>query len=369
MPRTGTIQQLEPISLETLPTLPGHQATLQFPASVLGVWTFNQTLEDIVSNNDFVPNTGSVKYAEFNKYELIPNNFMTRYGLEFENNKNYSMNTVYLYDNSFTIAFWYYSPQTVGFTRHFLTKELEPKLAPIIYKGNFQETSTITTLTSSSFIICETGYSKTQNAIKLFITEDGSNISHTITSDSFTPGLHHVLITYIKYKGRIRIDIDGKPGISHSGPTTNIQKSSPFRINKVCPGYLSHKTTQIGARLFDLVFTSYASENNEALKATRYGYEHISYDNLFDARFEYFGISYSQPNTVSTTNIFIDGGNIFAARSNGKIIKGERPIWDKEFNFPDSNSLEFLTTSKTDDKRTISWTSSGLHLKGVSVKI
>ncbi len=130
-----------------------------------------------------------------------------------------------------------------------------------------------------------------------------------------------------------------------------------------------YKITQIGGYLFDLVFTTYAASDNESLKAFRYGYEHISHDNLFDARFAYFGIGYSQPSTISTTQIFVDGGNIFAARSDGKIVKGARPVWDKEFNYPSTQSVSLLDTSQADADRTVTWTSGGLQLKGVSIRI
>jgi hypothetical protein len=343
------------------------------------VWLFNESLEDLVGSEDFIPSTGAAVYTQFSKFELIPNSTETRFGLQFEEGKTYAVSPSYAFPNNITLSFWYFSPGLVGFTRHFTTRELEPKVAPIIAKANATTTSTSTVLSASSFVITEIGYSKTQNAIRAFVTANGSDISHVITSEPFSaPGLHHVLISFSRNRGRWRIDVDGKTGIQHSAPTTSISRTGELSINKVVPGYLAHQTSQVGAYIFDLVFSTIPSRDNESLKAMRYGYEHISFDNLFDTRFSYFGMSYAQPTTISTTHIFVDGGNVFAARSNGKIVKGARPIWDKEFNYEDQQAVSLLNISQVDDldgaqptkaNRFVQWTTSGLRLRGASVTI
>lgn len=361
-----------------------------FPTSVLGVWRFNSTLSDEVEQNDFVPSTGSSEYAQFNKFELIPNEIQTRSGLKFEQDKSYSVSPSYTYPNDFTMSFWWFSPGLVGFTRHVTTRDLEPKVAPIIAKSDSAATSDSTTLSNSSFVVTETAYSKTKNTIKVYLSTNGANVSHIVLSESYEPGLHHVLITYIKSQGRLRIDIDGKTGIMHSAPVTSLERAGDFRINSVAPGFLAHKTTQVGGYLFDLVFTTYASQDNEALKAFRYGYEHISYNELFDTRFSYFGLSYAQPATISTTHMFVDGGNIFAARSNGEIVKGDRAIWDKEFGYKNPKDVSLLTTSQVDNEtstgetavcgdsnsssemiktRIAQWTNQGLCVRGSIIRI
>ena len=340
-----------------------------FPVGVKGVWELDGTLNDIVGTNNFAPSSGSATYTQFSRYELIPNSIVTRNGALFEENKFYSASNSYSYGNDWTVAFWWNSPELVGFTRHVTTRELEPKIAPIFAIGDSAQINSITVLYNTTLILTEIGYSKTQNAIRAYLTTNGSVVSHIITSEPYTAGLHHILVTYVEDQGRFRIDIDGKTGVMHSAPTVSLQRIGKLRINDIVPGPIAYKTIQTGGYLFDLVFTTYAASDNESLKAFRYGYEHISHDNLFDARFAYFGIGYSQPSTVSTTQIFVDGGNIFAARSNGKIVKGARPVWDKEFSYPNTQSVALLNVSQTDDDRTITWTPGGLRLKGVSIRI
>lgn len=345
-----------------------------FPPGVLGVWTFNQTLEDAVASNNFSPGTGSVSYTQFDQFQILDNQAVNRYALAFQEDQTHSATNNYTYSNDWTFSFWWYSPALLGFTKHVTTRNLESRVAPILAVGNSSRSGSRTVLSNATFALTEIGYSRTQNAIRVYLSENGTDVSNVYVSDPYVPGLRHVLVTYLRSEGRFRIDIDGKPGILHSAPTGSLQQSGSIRLNDIVPGFLAHKTQQTGAYLFDLVFTTYGATDNEALKAFRYGYEHITYENLFDARFSYFGVAYSQPTTISTTHIFVDGGNIFAARSNGKIVKGARPVWDKEFSYPDTDSIALLTTSETDSEgetgdRFVVWTSDGLKLKGASIRI
>lgn len=352
-------------SILPIPPRPG------FPADVKGVWRFDEVLDDAVGTNDFVPNTETAVYTLFSKYELIHNTLITRSGLAFEEDKIYTASNSYAYSQSWTIAFWWHSPGLVGFTRHATTRELESKVAPLFAIGDSQKTASQTNVSNASVILTEVGDSKTKNAVRVYLITGGDTVSHVITSKPYSaPGLHHILVTYIRTQKRFRIDIDGETGILHSAPGVSLQRTGKLRINDIVPGFLAHKTTQTGGYMFDLLFTTYASTDNESLKMFRYGYEHITEETLFDARFAYFGLAYSQPSTVSTSHIFVDGGNIFAAQSDGRIVKGARPIWDKEANYPNTQSVALLNTSKTDgESRTIEWTTGGLKLKGVSVTI
>ncbi len=348
-----------------------------FASSTLGVWRLDSALTDEVQNNDFI-GSGVASYASFQKFDLINNRIETRSGLKFEIDKTFTVSTDYTYTD-FTVAFWWNSPGVLGFTRHVTTRELEPKIAPLIAKSDSSVTSTETHLQNCSFVITEAGYSTTQNVIRVYLSTNGSTVSHIVDSEPFAPGLRNVLITFIQTQGRLRIDVDGRTGILHTAPITGLQQTGDLILNSVVPGFLAHKTQQENGLIFDLVFTNLASLDNEALKFMRYGYEHITFGNLFDTRFSYFGFSYSQPTTVTTNQIFVDGDNIFAARSNGEILKGGRPVWDKEFSYPDKRSVALLNVSETDPIdlddpnavriRFADPTTSGLSIQGATVRI
>lgn len=352
-----------------LPKDPPDQPSAGFPASVLGVWEFNETTSDEVAQNDFNSVGGPAKYKQFRKFDLLKNKEITRSGVLFEEGVLYSVSANYNYNSDFTIAFWWFSPNIVGFTRHINTRNLEPRVSPLVSKGNSSHTDIETLLSQFTFSINEIGYSDTQNKIRVYLSTNGSSISHIVESDPFKPGLVHILVTYIKSQGRVRIDINGKTGILHSAPTSGLQQLGDLKINSIVPGFIAHKYTQAGGYLFDLVFTTYAATGNESLKMMRYGYEHITFSNLFDTRFVYFGLSFDQPTTISTTHLFTDGGSIFASKSNGEISKGDRPIWDKEFTYDNAFRVNLLNKSSTDETRRVDWTEDGIFVRGATIKI
>lgn len=350
-----------------------------FDGSILGVWTFNNSLNDLVFDNDFSPISEIPAYTTIRRFQLLQNTFETRKALTFEEDKAFSVSPTYTYNGDFTITFWWYSPGVVGYTRHAITREMQTKIAPIIAKTDYTISDSQTILQNPSFVITEVASSKTANAIQVSLSGNASNITHIATSEPYEPGLRHVMVTYLYAEGRIRIDIDGKPGIAHSGPTTGIPSTGSLIINGVSPGYTSHKTTQVGGYLFDLVMTTFGARENESLKMMRYGYEYITIVGLFGTRFEYFGVSYPQPTTISTNQLLVEGGNIYSSRSNGEILKGTRPIWDKEFHYTNAQEVALLNISVIDpineeepednSKRIAEWTVNGLKLKGTRVKI
>lgn len=376
MPTTRVRRPWPPLATLSSPFLP-IPPVRRFPSEVLGVWRFNQTLQDEVAENDFVPSSGSSLYTQFDRYELLQNATVSRYGLQFEEDKSYIVSQNYYTYTDLTVAFWWYSPALLGFTRHFTTRELEPKVAPLFAIGDPVITATGTNLQNTSIVIAEVAYSKTQNAIRVYLAQNGSDVSHILTSEPYVaPALHYVLVTHLAAEGGVRIDVDGKTGILHSAIQGSIDRTGDLRVNGILPGYSAHHTTQTGGYMFDLVLTNYGSRDNEALKAMRYGYEHITDSDLFDSRFAYFPVSYPQPSTISTTKVFADGGNIFVARSNGQIVKGTRPVWDKEFKYPNPRSIALLNSSQVDGvDRIREWappsatSAGGLRLKGVTIRI
>ena len=144
-----------------------------FPTTVLGVWRFDGTLDDEVGENDFVPATAgdSAAYLSFDKFELLLNSIRNRKGLSFTEGASYNVSPTYSYASDFTVAFWWFSPGLVGFARHATTRELEPKVAPIVAKANTNVSSSNSRvdLKKSTFAITEIGATKTEKRIKRYV--------------------------------------------------------------------------------------------------------------------------------------------------------------------------------------------------------
>lgn len=369
---------------------------MSIKSSVIGEWSFNGSLLDDISTRDFEAEIiNNVQFKTLQKFDLFSNKNKSRSALSVQEDQSYSTEGDFSFEE-LTISFWWYSPDPIGFTRHAVRRDLQSKIAPIIAKANSTSSTGNGSIFDSStfgadsdllfqngtFFINEVASSKTTNKIQFLLadsTSDGSDITHVYHSREYSPGLHHVLITYLQTEQVVRIDIDGKPGIIKSGPSSIHNDTGLLRINDFVPDFDSHKQTQENAYLFDLLLMSIGVDEDASKRIMRYGNSYITDDVLSEKKFLHFGLEYARPSTVSSNQILAEGGNLLVSRSNGKLLKGTRPIWDKEFNYLTPRRVNLLSISETDpsdmdepednSKRIAEWTPSGLFLKGTTVRI
>ncbi len=351
---------------------------MAFDSTIQGVWQFQESLNDEVQSNDFSnPLLLAPDYERFQKYNLINDTLENRFGLEIEVSKNFTAGSSFSFVIASTyrlgIGFWWNSTSAIGFTKHTITRNLTPLIAPILAKADSSTASGIETPSNAEFIVSEVGASSTKNAIELALCIGGGAPTHIFRSESYLPGLRHVFISYKEISaslGFARIDIDGKHGIQFAAPGGLTTQTGDLRINDIGYDYTAHHATATGSFISDLVVKASAStDSQDTIRMFRYGWEFITMTDLLFDEFSTFGASYLQPSTITTNQIYAEGGNIFAARSNGELVKGSRPIWDKEFTYVDPDSLKFLTISERDDIRKAEWTPSGLKLTGTIITI
>jgi len=222
-------------------------------------------------------------------------------------------------------------------------------------------------------LICEVAASATQNAIRYEVCQDNSNPTHRFESSAYSPGLRHVFISHHTESGVsvVRMFIDGKMEQEFVGPAQNINTptSSPVRLNSLYHGPTAHKVTQDGAYISELVIRGDASsgiDSNEAGSVFKFGWETLLDSDTSAYQYDYFGVSYEQPSTITTNQIYSEGGSIYVARSNGEIMRGESPIWDNSFNYTTEGSLRHITIR---DSTKASRLTTGLQLTGTTVRI
>lgn len=362
---------------------------LSFNSQVRGIWTFVSTLEEEVSSSDFQIVSSGATYSNLSLFDFDQSKNVTQKGLQFVEGVTFDAGNGFDFTHSGTgiyqllIVFWWYSTTALGQTQHAITKRLTPKVAPILAKATSSTASGIETITAGEWIISEIGYSETQNAIQFAMCEGGGAPTHIFTSEPYLPGLHCIGIVMRPVAAGsdlVNIVIDGKPGTWHFGPATLANGVSDLTLNNVGFGYTAHQTTQTGI-IGDLVITSsvYSDVISHPLKYMRFGWQNIVTDES-DNLPTFNAIAYDQPSTVTTNQVFTIGENIVAARSDGELVSGARPIWDNVFSFNNPSSVSQLNTSTTDPcpasgeefdatKKTVCWTEDGLRVQGATVRI
>lgn len=318
---------------------------MAFNTQTSGFWSFDGTLEDQVSNNDFVSSDLNVVYGTYQTRDIFDASIQTHQGLQFVADRTFDMGSNLDFDSSgnyiIVIRFWWTSPIALGQMRHTSTRLLTSVEAPILAMASTSTSGGIESVRAGrgEWIVTETGVSKTQNAIKLYLCGNNNNPTHIIQSEPYDPGLVNVYIAYESHAtngGIARIDIDGKTGTFYKGPSNIASTTENITINKSGFGYTAHKTTQTGGIMGELlVMKSGASTTGvrDSSKIMRLGWEYEAEAGNENKVASYMGFSYDQPPTIDTNQIFADGRNIFAMRTNGEILKGHQPIWDIEHDF------------------------------------
>jgi hypothetical protein len=346
-----------------------------------GWWKFDESLADEVASDDFVAGSGvTASYQRFRQFNLDADTLETRYGLLFESGSTYSVDLSgsFVVGSDYTMAmgFWYYSPNAIGRTRHGVTRETTPQMAPIIAKANTTISAGEESVTAGEgeWIVSEIDYSKTQNAIQLAVCGANDDPTDIYISEPYTPGFVHVFITvlFTTTNNYARIDINGKFGEMHT-TASNLEAGmantvAPVTINTVGYGLTSHEIVDEERYISDLVLKANGETNSDqTIKLARFGPNAILLSDSDSTKRTYLGIGYDQPETVTTTQIFGEGGHTFVARSNGEILEGFKPIWSNDFTFSDKNSVSKLTASNTGVPP--EWTPGGLRLQGTTIRI
>lgn len=355
---------------------------MSLSATARGLWLFNNDLTEEVQNNDFVISSGSAEFTSFQKYNLDSGVTVSQHGLVFRDEITFtstSSGTMQLSSGgqfSFIISFWWYSPGPVGYTRHAMTRNTTSKVAPILAIASTEANTDADTEDAidgmNEFFVYEVASSETKNAIRYEVCQDNGNPTHRYESSGYDPGLHHIFISHhtVLSVSIIQIYIDGELDKIYSGPLHNISTpaGSPIRLNSAYHGHLGHKTTQDGAYISELVIRAGGMDldSNEPNTAYKFGWQSLVDTDYVDFKYDYFGIGYDQPSTVTTNQIYTEGGNIYLARSNGDILKGTRPIWDNEFDYNTDESLSYLNAA---DATKISRTTLGLQIDNTTIRI
>ena len=353
-----------------------------YHSSAVGVWQFNQSLVEEVATRDFniVESLLFPTYTQFQRYDLLNSRVETRSGLTFENGKTLTTDSMVVLDSgpNFSISFTWYSPAAVGYTRHVITKDKTTKVIPILAKANTDRGQPFETVRQGEFIISEIAASETQNAIQFEVCMTGSSPTHVIRSSSYDPGLHTIFILYESAGGNttpsniysnVYILIDGQLDRSHGLPVGQLSNTSaPLYLNQVYHGFTDHKSSHNGAFIANLVIKNNQSSYFlfDAVKYARLGWQSIVEASELVKGYNHFGVGFAQASTVTTNQIYVDGGNIYAARSNGEILKGYRPIWDTESDYRNQGDENLLTS---DNPNNLERTSSGLQITGTTVRI
>jgi len=355
--------------------------------TAIGSWTFLNTLADDVASQDFTLDVagGTSTYQSYSWWNAATASLEAAAGLVFSESNSYTATVttpIRAFDNTdlFSLGFYWYSPAALGYTRHAVTRETQARIAPIVAYANATSSSDAQTITSGSMIIQEIAASATQNKMQILFYDTASSTAKlAIETDAYDPGLHAFSFVWDAFNWGIACYVDGSRSVGMALEAFGSSNTSAsFRLNSVAATddsgstYLSHIHKQAGGYISNLVVIhQFANGLKRSIRYIRYGVPYVAVSGLANAERDFydFGISFNQPSTITTNQVYSSSGNIYAARSSGELLKGERPIWDRMHNYESDAHVADLTVVTPADGSTATKIDEGLRLTGSTVRI
>jgi hypothetical protein len=254
------------------------------------------------------------------------------------------------FTNKLSFGFWL-QPVNPG-----LASNGQPLNMAVIAQGPVTYSSGQFIANSPTFIV----YEQTQNdgTNKLVILLSGQTglfvpVSIKITSSAYTTGVfHHFFLNYDGASGTAKLYIDLAEDLAtvRTGtvPTT-LNSSTTFTLNKITEGYTYQSVENEGA-IDDLVIFNKVITLSEIQRVANMGALFVADTSYSNVEEIYQGFIVDDPSTVQITSVFANRGNIYVGRTDGKLLRGVRSLWESRHEFSDNRELNTVTViSKTDD--------------------
>lgn len=353
---------------------------MAFSDKIKAFWKLNGNLEEEVLLNNFsAESLFSPEYISYRSFDFNSVSYVSKKGLILKNTQYYSADSDSFFSSSdssynVSIGFFYNSPASLPYVSHVVTKEPYSAIAPIISKCNTTVSSGQESVNLSESEWCITERSDSDlNYIQVQIFNGTKSLIYK--SNSYVPGFHYVFITIYTNSAStyIRVDIDGKLGnpifIDDASYVVNMNNTiSKIKLNKHYIDYTDHITYPELRYISDITIKKYFSHNSfESVNALRFGSSFIAENDTDDTRYGFFSIPTLQPETVDTTKIFSEGSNVYVARSDGSIHKGQKPIWDNYISFNKKDLFKNLNFSNSTTLPEIQ--SDGIKITKNSIKL
>ena len=276
-------------------------------------------------------------------------------GIDLENSFTATESSLNSLTNQFTIGFWL-NPVNPGMVTNTTTGLTESLKMPLFSKSAFSYSSStgLTTPSATKFIIWEETQSNGTNLMK--ITVNGASSSATYISKAYTTGtFHHFWIVYngVIPSIQVYVDLTLDGGMVIGAIPSSLPTSSyPFGINLGLAG-AQYNTALNEGTLDDLVvFNSARDSVNDIYRAITFGAPYVI-DSVLSLTDEIDqAVVFNDSTTIQITAMFGNRGNIYAGRSDGKILQGVRTLWESRRDFSNDDEINFMsiiTRSATDN--------------------
>jgi hypothetical protein len=248
-----------------------------------------------------------------------------------------------------TIGFWLKSthPGMVTNPGDNSTKSLK---MPVLSKATFSVTTNIA-VSSYTFLVWEETQSNGKNVLKVKIkgTKNFVLAEATLTSSEYEVGeFKHY---WIVYKGStstfdLYVDTILDSGATTSGtvPTSLSVNVSTLAVNDNISGELWEVARNKGVIDDLVIFSSAKTSGSTITRAANKGAVYVADSTYVDIEEIDNAIVFDDPGTAQISAIHVNRGRIYVARTDGKLLRGTKLLWESRREFGNNAELDSLTT-------------------------
>jgi hypothetical protein len=274
----------------------------------------------------------------------------------------------------FSVGFWLKSVN-VSPAVNISTGELNYYRLALLDKSTFEEDgeNTVPVDDDETFVIYEECLEDAKNRLVINLSGTTGDKFNFVTDAYSTGEFHHIWIAYSGVAQILNVYIDGKlvDTTADDGIPDELQvnMSVPFHINKSALGYSSLLRGNFGL-IDELVFQTEFVQSGEVLsRHINYGSEYAIDNSLLFREEVGQAFAYDDPTTIDILTICSNGANIYAGRTDGKLLKGDRTMWSVRRDFANRDEIRFVKKNILASDYVVSVEDGALKLFKASVRI
>lgn len=223
----------------------------------------------------------------------------------------------------------------------------ESAIMPLLSKCVLTTVGTTTTASNICFLVYEKTNDDDTNVLVLELKSGYKLISSAYSANYY----HHFWITYNGSIVKLYIDGGEDTGATATGsvPATISATGQPLYINYLCPGSDYNIVRNTGVLDDLLILNASVSSIGSIVKAANMGAAYIADQSINTEDEINQALVFDDPSTTQINGLFANRGNVYVARSDGKLLKGVRSVWESRHDFYNEKEINYLDIQSRGD--------------------
>lgn len=278
-------------------------------------------------------------------------------------------------NNRLSVGFWL-KPVNVRPTINPASGETVYYRSALFDKAEFSysASSSIVTVEGGSFVFFEECRDSNKNVLKILLVSDNDEQCVVSSIEYTCDVLHYFWIVYDGLTQSVSIYIDGiqREVTIEDGnipQQLNFARGTAFNLNKSAIGFNSLLRTNTGL-LDELSFFSEAMTDLSVIgRIINYGTEFAIDETLFNREEVHQGFAFDDPTSLQINTVYSNGTNIYAGRSDGRVFKGDRLLWEVRRDFANAEEERFIKKNLLSTDSVITFEDGALKIEKAAVQI